>query len=133
MCRKMVLMVSAAAVLLAGCEGQGVGGFAKEHKVGLIGAGVGAGVGALAGQAVGHNTSSTLLGAAVGGGIGYLLGNTQDKKRAEQYNPATTTPLTGSQWRVNQPFDCIPQSDRSHECAVCIGEKPRIRTRGSKS
>ena len=100
--RKIVLALTAAAVMLAGCEGQSVGGFAKEHKVGLIGAGVGAGIGALAGHAVGRNTSSTLLGAAVGGGIGYLLGNTQDKKRAEQYDPATTTALTGTRWRVQQ-------------------------------
>lgn len=102
MCRKMVLMVSAAAVLLAGCGGQSAGEFASEHKGGLIGAGVGAGIGALAGQAIGRNTSSTLLGAAIGGGIGYLIGNTQDKKKAEQYDPATPTPLTGSRWRVQQ-------------------------------
>jgi hypothetical protein len=102
MSRKIALALMAAAVLLAGCEGQSAGEFASEHKVGLIGGGVGAGIGALAGHAIGHNTSSTLLGAAVGGGIGYLLGNTQDKKRAEQYDRATTTELTGSYWRVNQ-------------------------------
>jgi len=102
MSTKIVLVLTAVAVLLAGCEGQSVGGFAKEHKVGLIGGGIGAGIGALAGRAVGHSTASTLLGAAVGGGIGYLLGNTQDKKRAERYDRATTTPLTGSYWRVQQ-------------------------------
>jgi hypothetical protein len=102
MSRKVVLAWLAAAVLLAGCGGQSAGEFAKEHKGGLIGAGIGAGVGALAGQAIGRNTSSTLIGAAVGGGIGYLLGNTQDKKRAERYDPATPTALTGSRWRVQQ-------------------------------
>jgi hypothetical protein len=86
----------AAAVVLAGCESP----FVKEHKSGLIGAGIGAGIGGLAGQAIGRNTTSTLIGAAVGGGIGYLLGNQQDKKRAENFNPATPTPLTGSHWRV---------------------------------
>ncbi len=98
--RKLVLMAMAAAVILAGCQGESAGGFVKEHKTGLIGGGIGAGIGALAGQAIGRNTTSTLIGAAVGGGIGYLLGNTQDKKRAESFNPATTTALTGTQWRV---------------------------------
>jgi hypothetical protein len=107
MSRKIILALMAAGVLLAGCEGQSIGGFAQEHKGGLIGGGVGAGIGALAGNAIGHNTSSTLLGAAVGGGIGYLLGSTQDKKKAEHYNLATPTPLTGSYWRVerlNMPY-----------------------------
>ncbi len=99
MSRTVILTFTAAAVLLAGCES---GGFVEEHKTGLIGAGIGAGIGALAGQAVGHNTSSTLIGAAVGGGIGYLLGNTQDKKRAAAYNPALPNVLTGTQWRVDQ-------------------------------
>jgi hypothetical protein len=102
MSRKVVLALMAAAVLLAGCAGQSAGEFAQEHKGGLIGAGIGAGIGALAGQAIGRNTTSTLIGAAVGGGIGYLLGNQQDKKRAERYDPATPTPLTGTQWRVRQ-------------------------------
>jgi hypothetical protein len=102
MSRKMVLSLVAAAVLLGGCEGQSVGEFAQEHKVGLIGGGVGAGIGALAGHAIGRNTSSTLLGAAVGGGIGYLLGNTQDKKRAEEYDRYAPTPLLGSYWRVER-------------------------------
>ena len=102
MSRKIILALMAAGVLLAGCQGESVGEFAGEHKAGLIGGGVGAGIGALAGQAIGHNTGSTLLGAAVGGGIGYLIGNTQDKKRAEQYDRTTPTPLTGTRWRVVQ-------------------------------
>jgi hypothetical protein len=102
MSRNIVLALMGVAVLLAGCDGQSAGEFAKEHRSGLIGAGVGAGIGALAGAAVGRNTSSALIGAAVGGGIGYLLGNEQDKKRAETYDRSTTTALTGSQWRVQQ-------------------------------
>jgi hypothetical protein len=102
MSRKIILVSIAAATVLAGCQGEGGGGFVEEHKSGLIGGGIGAGVGALAGQAIGRNTTSTLIGAAVGGGIGYLLGNTQDKKRAEAYNPAQPTVLTGTQWRVQQ-------------------------------
>jgi len=92
----------AMAVLLAGCEGTGAGGFVQEHRTGLLAGGIGAGIGALAGQAIGRNTGSTLIGAAVGGGIGYLLGNQQDKKRAENYDYAARTPLTGTTWRVDR-------------------------------
>jgi uncharacterized protein YcfJ len=102
MSRKIILALMAAGVLLAGCQGESVGEFASAHKTGLIGGGIGAGIGGLAGQAIGHNTGSTLLGAAVGGGIGYLIGNTQDKRRAEQYDRTTTTLLTGTRWRVAQ-------------------------------
>jgi hypothetical protein len=102
MSRNIILALMTLAVMLAGCQGESTGEFVHEHKVGLIGGGIGAGIGALAGHAVGHNTTSTLLGAAVGGGIGYLIGNTQDKKRAEQYNPAQPTALTGTQWKVQQ-------------------------------
>jgi hypothetical protein len=101
MSRTIILVALAAAIVVAGCQGEG-GGFVEEHKGGLIGGGIGAGIGALAGQAIGRNTTSTLIGAAVGGGIGYLLGNREDKKRAEQYNPAQPTVLTGTQWRVRQ-------------------------------
>lgn len=97
-----MLSLLAAGLLLAGCQGQSTGEFVSEHRSGLIGGGIGAGIGALAGQAVGHNTASTLLGAAAGAGIGYLLGNTQDQKRAQEYNPYTVTPLTGSAWRVTR-------------------------------
>jgi hypothetical protein len=102
MSRKTILVSMAAAVMLAGCESEGTGGFVQEHKTGLIGAGIGVGIGALAGQAIGRNTTSTLIGAAVGGGIGYLLGNREDQKKAEDYNPAQPTVLTGTQWRVRQ-------------------------------
>ena len=49
-----------------------------------IGAGAGAGIGALAGQAIGHNTSSTLIGAGAGAMTGYIVGNEVDKSQAEQ-------------------------------------------------
>ena len=39
----------------------------------------GAGFGALAGQAIGHDTESTLLGTAIGAGAGYIIGNESDK------------------------------------------------------
>lgn len=43
------------------------------------GAAIGAGVGALAGQAIGHDTASTLIGAAVGGLAGVVGGNAVDQ------------------------------------------------------
>jgi outer membrane lipoprotein SlyB len=49
-----------------------------------VGAGAGAGVGALAGQAIGHNTSSTLIGAGAGAVAGYVVGNEIDKNKAQQ-------------------------------------------------
>ena len=48
-----------------------------------IGAGAGAGIGALAGQAIGHNTSSTLIGAGAGAAAGYIVGNEVDKSDAQ--------------------------------------------------
>jgi hypothetical protein len=102
MSRKIILALMAAAVLLAGCEGESVGEFTHEHQAGLIGGGIGAGIGGLVGHAVGHDTGSTLLGAAVGAGIGYLIGNTQDQRRAGRYDLAAPTPLTGTRWRVVQ-------------------------------
>jgi outer membrane lipoprotein SlyB len=45
------------------------------------GALLGAGVGALAGQAIGHDTKSTVIGTAVGAGAGYVIGNESDKAR----------------------------------------------------
>ncbi|MBM4024789.1 MAG: hypothetical protein FJ280_05190 [Planctomycetes bacterium] len=99
MSRKIILKLMATAVMLAGCDAVRV---APERRGAVTGAAVGAGIGGLAGQAVGRNTASTLIGAAIGGGIGYLLGNRQDQQRAQAYDPATTTALTGTQWRVQQ-------------------------------
>lgn len=48
-----------------------------------VGAGAGAGVGALAGQAIGHNTKSTLIGAGAGAVAGYVVGNEVDKQKAQ--------------------------------------------------
>lgn len=43
---------------------------------------LGAGGGALLGQAIGHNTTSTLIGAGAGALTGYIIGNESDKERA---------------------------------------------------
>ncbi|MDD5065157.1 MAG: glycine zipper domain-containing protein [Phycisphaerae bacterium] len=45
----------------------------------LIGTAAGAGVG----QAIGHNTQSTLIGAGVGAAGGYMIGNESDKKKTK--------------------------------------------------
>ena len=103
MSRKIVRMFMAAAVLMmAGCEGQSVGTTAREHAGGIVGGVAGAGLGGVVGHAVGHNTTGTLLGAGVGAGLGYILGNQLDKRKAQEYDPATPTSLTGTSWHVQQ-------------------------------
>jgi hypothetical protein len=64
-------VVSTGLLFSLGCESDAQTGA-------LIGTGAGAGIG----QAIGHDTESTLIGAAVGGGAGYMIGNEQDKKKA---------------------------------------------------
>jgi len=102
MSRTIVLVSMAAAVMLAGCQGESMGTFTKEHERGLIGGAIGGGIGALAGRAVGRNTTGTLIGAGVGAGLGYLLGNELDKKKAREHNIAQPTELTGTKWHVEQ-------------------------------
>ena len=68
----MVVVVSLGLAFVGGCESDAQTGA-------LIGTAAGAGVG----QAIGHNTESTLIGAGVGGGAGYMIGNEQDKKKTK--------------------------------------------------
>ena len=58
-----------------------LGGCANTAQTGGL---AGGGIGALAGQAIGHDTESTLIGAGVGAVAGYILGNEVDK--ANQQN-----------------------------------------------
>ena len=46
------------------------------------GAAIGAGIGALAGQAIGHDTESTLIGTAAGTLLGAITGNAVDQRMA---------------------------------------------------
>ena len=85
----LLLVIAAVTVFVTGCENE-----AQSKAL------IGTGIGALAGQAIGGNTSATLIGAGVGAGAGYMIGNEQDKKKAEQYNYNTPTPLTGTKWKV---------------------------------
>jgi uncharacterized protein YcfJ len=64
------------AVGLAGCIA--LGGGCNDAQSGAL---LGAGIGALAGQAIGHDTGSTLIGTAVGAGAGYVVGNESDKAK----------------------------------------------------
>lgn len=67
----MLVVVSLGLAFVSGCESDAQTGA-------LIGTAAGAGIG----QAIGHDTGSTLIGAGVGGGAGYIIGNEQDKKKA---------------------------------------------------
>ncbi len=67
----IVAVVSLGLVFVAGCESDAQTGA-------LIGTAAGAGIG----QAIGHDTESTLIGAGVGAAGGYMIGNEQDKKKA---------------------------------------------------
>lgn len=87
----LLLCVSFCLSLLTGCENS-----AKTNAL------IGTGVGALIGQAAGGDTGATLVGAGVGAGVGYLIGNAQDKKKAEKYDYASPTTLTGTQWAVTE-------------------------------
>ena len=67
---------------------------------GQIGGASGAAGGALLGQAIGHDTESTLLGAAIGGMLGYVIGNEMDKYDRQMLNSAYESTPSGqtSSW-----------------------------------
>ncbi len=67
---------------------------------GQMGAAGGAAGGALIGQAIGHDTESTLIGAAVGTMLGYIVGNEMDKYDREQLNHVYERGVSGqtSSW-----------------------------------
>ena len=66
------VVIAVALVFVVGCESDAQTGA-------LLGTAAGAGIG----QAIGHDTGSTLIGAGVGAAAGYMLGNEGDKKKAE--------------------------------------------------
>lgn len=68
----MAAVVCVSLVFAAGCESDAQTGA-------LIGTAAGAGIG----QAIGHDTESTLIGAGVGAVGGYIIGNERDKDKAE--------------------------------------------------
>lgn len=84
----LVALMIGVLVWTVGCTGY------RYHT--QTGAAVGAGVGALAGQAIGHDTESTLIGTALGGLAGAVVGDAIDKNNAQPYynykygNPSTS-------------------------------------------
>jgi surface antigen len=72
-----IIAVLPALFLLSSCM--------MANKAQMGGAGGAAG-GALLGQAIGHDTQSTLLGAAIGGMLGYVIGNEMDKYDRQMLN-----------------------------------------------
>lgn len=67
-----LVIVSLGLALTCGCESDAQTGA-------LIGTAAGAGIG----QAIGHDTGSTLIGAGVGAAGGYMIGNESDKKKTK--------------------------------------------------
>ncbi len=71
--KKTLLVLTSAGLLGTGCAGM---------SNGSNGALFGSAIGALAGQALGHDTKSTLIGTGIGAAVGYGVGNEVDKNRA---------------------------------------------------
>ncbi len=74
--RAAALSITAAAVMLAGCENM-----TETQRGTAIGAGVGAGVGAIVGKATGGKAGT---GAVVGGALGAVAGNVWSKRQEER-------------------------------------------------
>lgn len=53
---------------------------------------IGGGSGALIGQAIGHNSESTIMGAAVGGILGFIIGSNTQPPVHNGYNPPPIRP-----------------------------------------
>lgn len=92
----LMLLVVGVLVWTTGCAGS------YNTQAGAV---LGAGVGALAGQAIGHDTESTLIGAAVGGVAGAVVGDAIDKQNQQnygyyKYNTPSTTQLNYSSYNT---------------------------------
>lgn len=74
--KKIIMTIIIVSVVIAGCASPGRYNTQK-------GAAIGAGAGAIAGQAIGHNTESTLIGTGVGALLGTIVGNYEDQRAAE--------------------------------------------------
>jgi surface antigen len=84
--KKLLILVLLSSFLIS-CANTGM----NKGQTGAVG---GAAAGALIGQAIGHDTTSTLIGAAAGGLLGYIVGNEMDK--ADQQRLAHTYEATPS-------------------------------------
>ena len=101
--RTLVVAVSAAAILMAGCADMNL----SETQKGTA---IGAGVGALAGAAIGRDTKGAVIGAGVGALGGYVWSkHMQDKKlameRATMGSGVQVTQTPDNQLKLNIPSD----------------------------
>ena len=101
--RTLVVAVSAAAMLMAGCADMNL----SETQKGTA---IGAGVGALAGAAIGRDTKGAVIGAGVGALGGYVWSkHMQDKKlameRATMGSGVQVTQTPDNQLKLNIPSD----------------------------
>jgi len=85
----LILLILGVLLWTAGCAG-----YRTE-----TGAAIGAGAGALAGQAIGHNTESTLIGTALGGLTGAVVGNAMDKYDEQRYGYSPAYELNRSAYK----------------------------------
>ncbi|MEO7937580.1 MAG: OmpA family protein [Burkholderiaceae bacterium] len=109
--RKLVLALSAAALLLGGCANTGMSNTQRD-------AAIGAGVGAVAGAVIGGGAKGALIGGALGGAGGYVWSkHMADKKtameRATQGTGVAVTQTADNQLKLEIPSDISFDTGRS--------------------
>ena len=103
-----VVVITALALGVAGCEGVGSAAQRKDVQGGLLGSALGAGAGAIIGNQTGHAGSGAAVGAGLGALGGALMGNamqeSENRSQQQTFPPAsapvqqqynTTAPSTG--------------------------------------
>ncbi|MEO8544756.1 MAG: OmpA family protein [Burkholderiaceae bacterium] len=109
--RKLVLALSATALLLGGCANTGMSNNQRD-------AAIGAGVGAVAGAVIGGGAKGALIGGALGGAGGYVWSkHMADKKtameRATQGTGVAVTQTADNQLKLEIPSDISFDTGRS--------------------
>jgi outer membrane protein OmpA-like peptidoglycan-associated protein len=95
--RKIVLCITAAAIMLAGCAGMN-----KQQKGTLIGAGGGAAIGAAVTKG---SIWGILIGAAIGGAAGNLIGKKMDAQAKELKQAVPTAQVERVGEGINMTFE----------------------------
>lgn len=108
---KSILLVSAAALALAGCTTNGPNQNQKARSGAVIGGLTGAAAGALAGGNSKQRRNQALVAGAIGAGIGAAIGNQLDKQeadlRASMSNSNVIITNTGDRLIVTMPNDIL--------------------------
>lgn len=109
--RKLVLALSATALLLGGCADTGMSNTQRESAIG-------AGIGAVAGAVIGGGAKGALIGGALGGAGGYVWSkHMADKKtameRATQGTGVAVTQTADNQLKLEIPSDISFDTGRS--------------------